>query len=78
MNKNRRQELHDVVEHLDEAIERIQEIRDDEEASFENLPEGLQGSATGDRMQEAMDTLDEFASDIENIRDDIMEMIENK
>lgn len=42
MNKARREELFDVVELLDEAVDRLNEIRDDEQAAFDNLTEGLQ------------------------------------
>ena len=67
MNKDRREELLDVTQLLDEAIERLEEIRDDEQDAFDSLPEGLQYSSRGDAMQEAIDTLDGFGDEIAKI-----------
>lgn len=66
MNKDRA-ELFDVTQLLDEAIDRLNEIRDDEQNAFDSLPEGLQYSSRGDAMQEAIDTLDGFENEIATI-----------
>lgn len=73
MNKERREELLDVVQHLDDAIDRLSEIRDDEEDAFDNLPEGLQNSIRGDSMQEAVDVLNQFEFRIYDVRSQIEE-----
>ena len=78
MNKERRQELGDVIDYLDDAIMRLEEIRDDEQDSFDNLPEGLQSSRTGDSMQDAIDRLEGFCGDIEKIKASISDMMSNK
>ena len=78
MNKQRRQELGDVVEYLDDAINRLEEIRDDEQESFDNLPEGFQYSDPGNRMLDAIDALDGFVSDIETVKGRIECMAQNK
>lgn len=74
MNKERRQELFDVISHLDEAIDRVEEIKSDEQDAFDSMPEGFQNSARGDAMMEAMDQLDEFVSAIEKIKTNINSM----
>ena len=71
MNKERREELLEVTELLDEAIYRIGEIRDEEEDTLYSLPEGLQESSRGFAMQDAMDTMDGFVDSIEKIRGQI-------
>lgn len=73
MNKNRREELLDVVQSLDEAFDRLEEIRDDEQDAFDSMPEGLQYSSRGDAMQEAIDTLNGFNDEIDKIRTKISE-----
>lgn len=73
MNKERREELFDVTQLLDEAIDRLNEIRDDEQDAFDSLPEGLQYSSRGDAMQEAIDTLDGFENEITSISTKIEE-----
>ena len=78
MNKERRQELGEVIDYLDDAIMRLEEIRDDEQDSFDNLPEGLQNSRTGDSMQDAIDRLEGFCDDIEKVKANISGMMSNK
>lgn len=78
MNKERRQELGDVIDYLDDAIDRLEEIISDEEDSFDNLPEGLQCSRTGDSMQEAMDRMRGFCDDIEAVKSKVNDMMLNK
>ena len=41
MNKARRKELAEIVELLEEARERLEAVRDEEEEALENLPESL-------------------------------------
>ena len=78
MNKERREELLEVTELLDEAIDRIGEIRGEEEDALYSLPEGLQESARGFAMQDAMDTLDGFVDSIDKIRSKIEEFARPK
>lgn len=68
MNKERREELLEVIDLLDEAKDKISEIREEEEDALYSLPEGLQESSTGCAMQDAMDTLDEFVDSIDKIQ----------
>ena len=78
MNKERSQELGDVIDYLDDAIMRLEEIRDDEQESFDNLPEGLQSSRAGDSMQDAIDRLEGFCDDIETVKASVFDMMSNK
>ena len=78
MNKDRREELLDVSQLLDDAIDRLGEIRDDEQDAFDSMPESLQYSSRGDAMQEAINTLDDFESKIADIRDKIEEYAKPK
>ena len=78
MNKERRQELGDVLDYLDDAIMRLEEIRDDEQDSYDDLSEGLQCSRTGDSMLEAIDKLEGFVGEIEEVKSHVEEMMVNK
>lgn len=78
MNKARRQELNDVAFLLDDAADRLMEIKDDEQDSYDNLPEGLQCSRTGDSMLEAMDQMDEIYDAINNVKEMVYDMAANK
>ena len=78
MNKERREELGDVVEYLDDAIVRLEEIRDDEQDAFDDLPEGLQNSKTGDSMLVAIDKLNGFCDEIDKVKSKVEDMMHNK
>lgn len=71
MNKERKQSLLDVASSLAEAMDRLNEIRDEEQGAFDNMPEGLQGGTRGQSMMEAIDTMDNWNTEIESIKDSI-------
>lgn len=78
MNKQRRQELYDVVDFLDDAIDRLEEIAGEEEEAYDSLPAGLQYSKTGDSMQTAIDRINGFVKDIGVVKTNIINMIKNR
>nr|WP_304651307.1 hypothetical protein [Bacteroides acidifaciens] len=73
MNKQRRKDLLDVAESLQEALDRLSEVRDEEQEACDNMPESLQYGSRGGAMQEAIDTMDEWESEIDEIKSRIEE-----
>lgn len=73
MNKERRLQLVDIIDHLFDAIECLDDIRRDEIDAFDNIPESLQNGSTGISMQEAIDMMDSWEDKI----NDIIHIIEN-
>jgi hypothetical protein len=67
MNKQRRQDLDDVTDLLQEACARLEEIKEEESEAFDNLPESLQYSSRGEAMEDAMYRMDLLISDIEDV-----------
>lgn len=74
MNKERRKEIARLINQLDEArgllsdlAEAIETLRDEEQDTFDNLPEGFQASERGERIQAAVDALDNAYSEIDCI-----------
>jgi prefoldin subunit 5 len=65
MNKQRRTRIEKIAASLAELQSDIELVRDDEWEAFDNLPEGLQESERGDRMQEVIDCLEEAISNID-------------
>ena len=77
MNKQRRAQLQKVVNMIADARELLEEIRDDEQEAFDNLPIGIQESERGEQMDsyvylmgEIIDSLDDHEC---NLTDDIIE-----
>ena len=65
MNKARRKEIARAIELMEQAREILEAVRDEEQETFDNMPESLQGSERGEAMggyiytlEECMETLD--------------------
>lgn len=75
MNAKRRNAIDSVINELiekfeeikAEAIDQLSEIRDEEQEAYDNLPEALQDSERGENMQDCIDALEYFMSDLENM-----------
>lgn len=73
MNKDVRKEIQDLIEQLDAIKTRVEELRDDEDDKYSNLPDSLQSSEKGEKMQEAIDNLDSASGSIEEAMDFLQE-----
>ena len=71
MNRDRRDRLLDAASQLTEAIDIIQEVQDEEQEAFDNMPEGFQCGSRGEKMQDAIDKMDGFMARIELIQLDL-------
>jgi len=76
MNKQRRKALEKALEMLDEAYSVIENVRDEEQEAFDNMPEGLQASERGEQMEEYISILEDATYNIDDIRDQITEIVE--
>ena len=65
MNNERRRRLKKAHELLNSAAQIVELVRDEEQDSFDNLPESFQDSDKGQRMEEAIEHLDDALSAIE-------------
>lgn len=68
MNSERRNGIQEIRDSLDDIISRIEELKDEEQDALDNMPEGLQWSARGDKMQEAIGSMGNAVSSIEKAR----------
>ena len=82
MNKKRRNELTKLIsrletvdsilekDELEDIIFDLEEIRDEEEEAFDNMPENLQGSWRGSESEEAIDNMDSAIEALEDACDE--------
>ena len=89
MNKQQRKELEKLQDRISELQTEIQnvkcdieEIRDEEDAKKDNLPEQFQYGEQGDKMQEGidqleylMDELDQADSTLQGVYEGIIELL---
>lgn len=74
MNNVRRKEIINIIKEIDKIKDKLDEIKNDEEFAFDNMPENLQGSLKGEAseydielMDNALDNLSEAISNLEEV-----------
>lgn len=67
MNKERRADLADVSQLLQEAMDRLDEIRSEEQYAYESLPENFQFGTVGNAMQDAINMMDSWEARVNDI-----------
>lgn len=67
MNKERREELSEVSNLLQEALDRLDDIRSDEQDALDNLPDNFSCNKRADYMQNAVDMMDSWYDRINDI-----------
>ena len=65
MNKTRRQEISNVVTRIGMVKDTLQDILNDEQDYFDNMPENLQGSTRGMDSEEAIDVMEQVIEALE-------------
>lgn len=76
MNRDRRKRLQEVYDALEEQLTALEEIRDEEQGSYDNYPESLQESERGQTLYENVDSLDSAYNDLESLLESIQEVLE--
>ena len=75
MNKTRRKVLTRIKDSLSDACENIEILYDEEYEYLENMPENLQNSERHEQAENAVSSLDEAMTSINNAIDCIEEAI---
>lgn len=63
--------LRDTVAILDNAKNDIETVAEDEQMSYDNLPESLQDSERGEKMLDNVDEITDFADRLDELKDEI-------
>lgn len=64
MNKPMRKSIEEISTLLEDLKQRAEALRDVEQEHFDNIPESLQFADKGEKMQEAIDSLDSAMDDL--------------
>ena len=73
MNGRRREKLRRASEYLGFAKELIEKALDEEQDTLDNLPENLSESDRAAKMENAVDTLEDASSGIDDVMDSVRE-----
>lgn len=67
MNKQRRAEIRNIIDSLNEIKTQLDSVAYDEQFAFDNLTEGLQCSMRGEKIEECAETLSEAVDSLDDI-----------
>lgn len=59
MNNTRRKQIQLIINALQDNLNHLEDLKQEEEESFDNLPESLQESERGEAMENAISNLDD-------------------
>lgn len=76
MNKARRKRIQELKDKLLDLLTTIEEIKDEEQEAYDNLPESFQDGDKGTKMTEAIDNLDSAFSSLEEAGEYLSETIQ--
>lgn len=76
MNATRRKDLSLLIDQLDEIKRQVENIMEEEQEAYENMPESLQDSERGQKMQEAADAIENATGTLQDTIDYLIEAIE--
>jgi poly-gamma-glutamate capsule biosynthesis protein CapA/YwtB (metallophosphatase superfamily) len=88
MNAQRRKELNKAIdlitnlkeqasalaENIEAARELVEQVKDEEQEAFDNMPESLQSGDKGQTMEAAISSMDDVHGDLENLKSEIESM----
>ena len=71
MNNARRKKLSKLYDNLEGLREELEQIKDEEQEAYDNMPEGVQGSERGEIAYEAVDNLENAHTLLEEVLEGI-------
>lgn len=76
MNKERRKRIEALQEQIAGIALELENLTNEEQEAYDNLPESIQETERGERMQSAADALEEAYSNMESVHDNLTEALE--
>lgn len=73
MNRKRREKINTAMGYLDRAYQIVDTVCDEESDAYDNMPENLQESDRGYKMEAAVDALEDAKSYLDDAKDAIRE-----
>ena len=69
MNKARKEKVKKIVDMLETAKSSLEDILDEEQTAYDNMPEGLQMSERGQVMEEAITDFEDAGQQMDDLID---------
>lgn len=74
MNKERRIKIIKIIQDIENIKSDLQDVLNDEEFAFDNMPENLQSSMRGEESEEAIENMSEAVVALEEALDRLCEI----
>lgn len=74
MNKKRRKEIENLRESISEAKAKLQDLLDEEQQAFDNMPGSIQESDRGEEMQEIIEYMEAAIDSLEEATESLTEI----
>lgn len=74
MNKDRRIKIRNIIKEIEQVKEKLQDVLNEEESVFDNMPENLQCSMRGEESEESIDYMDEAVDALDNAIEQLEEI----
>lgn len=74
MNKKRRKEIENLLESISETKAKLQDLLDEEQQAFDNMPESIQESERGEEMQEIIEYMEAAIDSLEEATESLTEI----
>ncbi len=71
MNNKRRKEIEKLEESISEVKNKLQNLLDEEQGAFDNMPESIQESERGEIMQEAIECMEAALCSLEEAEESL-------
>ena len=75
MNSKRRNSIRKIKEGLSRLVNYLEELRDEEDEAYDNMPEQFQDSERGEIMQTAIEALDNAADWLQEAIDELERIV---
>jgi hypothetical protein len=74
MNKARRNRLHAAMRQITSLYELLDQLKDEEQEAYDNLPDSIQEGERGGIMEDAMNSIDDSMGYLEEAKDSLEEV----
>lgn len=74
MNKQRRKEIEKITEAVEQAKIDLDMVRDEEQESFDNIPESLQAGGRADQSQGVIEALETAVEQLDDVLSSLAEI----
>lgn len=76
MNKERRSRINQIISELESLKYDIENVGEEEQEAYDNLPESIQYSKRGESMSDNVSDLEDAASNLDDIISTLQDIIE--